>query len=97
MIQIRNLRKRFRRLEAVRDLTLDIPEGAAFGLIGANGAGKSTTLKILLNLLTPDGGSVSVMGVDSRRLSPLELQKIGYVIERKISIPKIRLSDWQLR
>lgn len=83
MIHIRNLRKRFRRLEAVHDLTLDIPEGSAFGLIGANGAGKSTTLKILLNLLTADSGSAEVMGVDSRRLSPSEFQKIGYVSENQ--------------
>jgi ABC-2 type transport system ATP-binding protein len=83
MIQIRNLRKRFRRLEAVHDLSLDVPEGAAFGLIGANGAGKSTTLKILLNLLTADAGSATVMGVDSRRLSPAEFRQIGYVSENQ--------------
>jgi ABC-2 type transport system ATP-binding protein len=83
MIQIRNLRKRFRRLEAVDDLTLDIPEGSAFGLIGANGAGKSTTLKIVLNLLRADAGTASVMGVDSRRLSPVEFQTIGYVSENQ--------------
>ena len=83
MIQIRNLHKRFRRLEAVHDLTLDIPEGSAFGLIGANGAGKSTTLKILLNLLTADSGTATVMGVDSRRLSPVEFEKIGYVSENQ--------------
>ncbi len=53
------------RLVAVRDLTLDIPEGEVFGLLGANGSGKSTTLKMLLGLATPTSGTARVFGHES--------------------------------
>lgn len=51
---------------AVRDLTLDVGEGEVFGFIGANGAGKSTTIKILTGVLAPTLGSASLFGVDVR-------------------------------
>jgi ABC-2 type transport system ATP-binding protein len=50
------------RLVAVRDLTLEIPEGEVFGLLGPNGSGKSTTLKLLLGLATPTSGTAHVFG-----------------------------------
>jgi ABC-2 type transport system ATP-binding protein len=83
MIQTRNLTKRYRRLEAVNNLSFDVPEGSAFGLIGANGAGKSTTLKILMNMMAADSGTAIVAGVDSRRLKPAQLRTIGYVSENQ--------------
>ena len=53
------------RLVAVRDLTLEIPEGEVFGLLGPNGSGKSTTLKMLLGLATPTSGTAHVFGHES--------------------------------
>ncbi len=53
------------RLVAVRDLSLDIPEGEVFGLLGPNGSGKSTTLKMLLGLVTPTSGTARVFGHES--------------------------------
>jgi ABC-2 type transport system ATP-binding protein len=79
MIRAENLHKKFRRHEALRGLNLSVPKGSAYALIGANGAGKTTTLRILLNILTAEQGSATVMGVDSRRISPKELARIGYV------------------
>ena len=54
------------RLVAVRDVSLDVEEGEVFGLLGPNGCGKSTTLKVLLGLVTATSGSATVFGYDSR-------------------------------
>jgi ABC-2 type transport system ATP-binding protein len=83
IIQTRNLCCAFGRHEALRGLNLCVPEGSAFALIGANGAGKTTTIKVLMNLLQPSSGTASILGVDSRRLSPAVLAHIGYVSENQ--------------
>jgi ABC-2 type transport system ATP-binding protein len=81
IIETRSLTKKFWRHEAVQDLNLAVPEGAICALVGANGAGKSTLMRMLVNILEPDGGSAQVLGVDSRRLAPADLLRIGYVSE----------------
>jgi ABC-2 type transport system ATP-binding protein len=83
IIETHNLTRRFGRMEAVHDLSLEIPEGSVFALLGPNGAGKTTTLKLLMNLLTPTSGSARVLGVDARRLGERELAQIGYVSENQ--------------
>jgi ABC-2 type transport system ATP-binding protein len=83
MIQIDNLWKRFGRHEALQGLSFAVPQGSAYALIGANGAGKTTTIKVVMNILEPWRGSATVLGVDSRRLSPRELARIGYVSENQ--------------
>jgi ABC-2 type transport system ATP-binding protein len=71
-IKIRNLNKVFpvpfrrERVQAVRDLNLEVAPGQVYGLLGPNGSGKSTTLKILLGLVTPTSGSAEIFGMDSR-------------------------------
>lgn len=81
MIQTSELRKSFGSARALRGVNLTVETGSATALIGSNGAGKSTTIRILMNLLQPDSGSASVLGVDSRRLSTQELASIGYAAE----------------
>jgi ABC-2 type transport system ATP-binding protein len=81
MIEVSNLTKKFGRHDALRGLSFRVPEGSAFALIGANGAGKTTTIKVLMNIITASSGNATVLGVDSRRLSPRELAQIGYVAE----------------
>src|SRR5438270_12313520 len=83
MIRVNKLWKKFGRHEAVRDLSFSVPEGSAFALIGANGAGKTTTIKVLMNILEPTHGSATMLGVDSRKISPRELSQIGYVSENQ--------------
>ena len=83
IIEIRNLRKHYRRTPAVDGLNLDVPEGAVTAFLGPNGAGKTTTIKCLLNMLTPDAGTVKVLGTDSRRMGPEAFQQIGYVSENQ--------------
>jgi ABC-2 type transport system ATP-binding protein len=81
IVETHHVAKRFGRFEAIEDLSLAVPEGAVFALIGANGAGKSTTIRMLMNILRPDRGEISVLGTPSRRLGPAQLQQIGYVSE----------------
>lgn len=79
MIHADHLWKKFGRHEVIRDLSFVVPEGSAFALIGANGAGKTTTIKLLMNIFEPSRGIATVLGVNSRKLSPRELCRIGYV------------------
>src|SRR6266567_261916 len=83
MIEIHNLTKKFKNHGALKNLSLSVPEGSAFLVVGANGAGKTTMIKILMNLLQATSGSAEIIGVDSKRLSPKELAQIGYVSENQ--------------
>src|ERR1700683_3596856 len=87
MIGADNIWKKFGRHEALRGLSFSVPEGSAYALIGANGAGKTTAIRILMNILEAERGNAAVLGVDSRRISPRELAQIGYVSENQ-DIPK---------
>jgi ABC-2 type transport system ATP-binding protein len=87
-IETEHLSRRYGRTEAVRDLTMSVPTGSVFALVGPNGAGKTTTIKVLMNLLEPSGGKASVLGVDSCRINPALLARIGYVSENQ------DLPDW---
>lgn len=64
IIEISNLTKRFKKLTAVNDLSLDIMEGECFGLLGPNGAGKTTVVKMLTTISPITSGSIKVMGMD---------------------------------
>ena len=66
MIEATNLSKRFGDIEAVRNISFVAPDGAITGILGANGAGKSTTLRMLYGVLTPDSGKASIDGIDIR-------------------------------
>jgi len=90
------LSKTFRHNEAVHGLDLEVPAGAIYGLIGPNGAGKTTTIKVAMNILRPTAGFAQVLGVDSRRLSPREFARIGYVSENQ-EMPEEMTVDYFLR
>jgi ABC-2 type transport system ATP-binding protein len=82
-VQTSELCKAYGRHDALRGLSLSVPEGAALALIGANGAGKTTAIKVLMNILAPSAGTATILGVDSRRLSCREFAQIGYVSENQ--------------
>jgi ABC-2 type transport system ATP-binding protein len=63
-IRTENLTKHFRDQVAVDELSIEVPEGSVFGLLGENGAGKTTALQILLGLVAPDKGKAEVLGLD---------------------------------
>lgn len=96
LIRASQLAKRFGRLEVLKGLDLDVPEGSIFGLIGPNGVGKTTTLKILMNILKPTAGRIEVLGVDSVQLGPSTLTEIGYVSENQ-EIPDWMTVEYLLR
>ena len=81
LISIQNIIKSFRNLKAVDNLSLEIKEGEIYGLLGSNGAGKSTTLNILLGFLTPDSGTALINGVDTTDNSDEARKQIGYIPE----------------
>jgi ABC-2 type transport system ATP-binding protein len=83
IIETNQLTRRYWRTEALRGLTLAVPAGSVFALLGANGAGKTTAIKVLMNLLPPTAGEARVFGVDSRRLGEKERAQIGYVSENQ--------------
>lgn len=95
-IRTQKLSKAFRRHDAVRSLDLEVPAGSVYGLIGSNGAGKTTTIKLLMNILRPSSGSAEVLGVDSRRLGPSHLARIGYVSENQ-ELPEEMTVEYLLR
>jgi ABC-2 type transport system ATP-binding protein len=81
IVEAHHVAKRFGHFEAIEDLSLSVPEGAVFALIGSNGTGKTTTIRMLMNILRPDRGDITVLGTPSRRLAPRDFQRIGYVSE----------------
>jgi ABC-2 type transport system ATP-binding protein len=81
IVETHHVAKRFGRFEAIEDLSLRVPEGAVFALIGSNGTGKTTTIRMLMNILRPDRGEITVLGTPSHRLRPDDFQRIGYVSE----------------
>ncbi len=83
VIETHDLTLRYGQTEALSSLTLSVPKGSVFALLGANGAGKTTAIKVLMNLLHPSGGSASILGVDSRKLAPPQFEQIGYVSENQ--------------
>ena len=62
------------------DVTMEVKRGCITGLVGRNGAGKSTTFKSVLNLVCPESGSVQVFGTDSSKLTGKDRQKLGVVL-----------------
>jgi ABC-2 type transport system ATP-binding protein len=59
MIEVKDLWKKFRRHDALRGFSFSVPQGSAYALFGANGTGKTTTIKVLMNIIEPTRGSAS--------------------------------------
>src|SRR2546430_2695875 len=78
-IEIRELTRRYGKLEAVHGLSFTVRAGCCYGFFGRNGAGKTTTIKCLLNLLRPGAGSVRVFGTDPARDEVAVRSRLAYV------------------
>lgn len=82
VITARDLSRRFGDFYAVREVSFDVRRGEVFGLLGANGAGKSTTFRMLCGLLPASSGDIRVAGVDLRRAPADARARIGYMSQR---------------
>lgn len=81
MIQVSEVTKSFKGNPAVRNLTLHVAEGEILGLLGANGAGKSTTINMLLGFITPDAGKVTINNMETDHQAAAVRKLIGYIPE----------------
>ena len=87
-IEIRGLSKRYKGF-SLDNLNLDLPYGCVLGLVGENGAGKSTTIRLIMDALERDGGTVSVLGADNKSREFLDLKEdIGVVLDETF-VPEI--------
>lgn len=82
IIEASRLSKSFKHVQAVQDLSFSIQHGDIYGFLGQNGAGKSTTMRMLLGLIHPDAGSVKIKGEAFTSNRPHLLKHIGAIIER---------------
>lgn len=88
-----DLVRRFGRFTAVDHISLAIAAGEVFGLLGANGSGKSTTIGMLTGILTPTAGRIDVDGVDVVREPLAARARIGYVAQKVSLYPNLRVSE----
>ena len=93
MIELRNVSKLFGDREAVRALTMTVPAGEIFGLLGHNGAGKSTAIGMMLGQVWPSEGEVRVCGFDVTHQRQRALEKVGAIFETPVFYDY--LSGWR--
>ena len=79
MIQLKNIDKKFKDKLALDNLSLEVKSGEIYGLLGANGAGKSTTLNLLLGFLTADRGEINMLDINDSSI--IQQDRIGYIPE----------------
>ena len=89
-VELRHLTKSFASTTAVDDLHLDVPEGCVYGFIGPNGSGKTTTLRMIMNILLPDRGSIHVFGEPLRHS---HTDRIGYLPEERGLYRSMKVRD----
>jgi len=88
-IAIRQLRKRYGAVEAVRDVSFHVEQGEIFGVLGPNGAGKTTTIECILGLREPDKGTIEVQGVDARAHPDEVKHRVGAALQSSALQDKI--------
>ena len=82
IVQVNHLTKLFNQFTAVNDLSFSVEKGDVYGFLGQNGAGKSTTIRMMLTLITPTHGEIEIFGYDLYKHRKDILQQIGAVIEK---------------
>ncbi len=82
IIDVKGLSKQFKNIKAVDDLSFNVNKGDIYGFLGQNGAGKSTTIRMLLTLISPSSGAIEIFGLPLEQNRNAILKKIGAVIEK---------------
>lgn len=93
IIDVHNLTKSYGPVQAIRGVSFSVQEGEVFGLLGPNGAGKTSTVEILEGLRPPDGGTVSVCGLDPQASGDAYKQVIGAVLQATALPEKLRVAE----
>jgi ABC-2 type transport system ATP-binding protein len=93
IIEVHNLTKHYGPVQALRGVSFEVQEGEVFGLLGPNGAGKTSTVEILEGLRPPDGGIVSVCGLDPQTPGDAFKQEIGAVLQATALPDKLRVGE----
>src|SRR5207302_7133824 len=81
-IEVEGLSKSFDGREVVHDLSMQVRRGTIYGFLGPNGSGKTTTIRMLCGLLTPDSGEGTCLGYDIRRDAERIKRQVGYMTQR---------------
>ena len=92
-IETRDLRYSIGRAFHVSRLDMNVPKGAVYGFLGPNGSGKTTTIRLLLGLLKPDGGKITILGQPMPESYASVLAKTGYVPERPHLYPTLTVDE----
>ena len=82
IVTVKNLTKNFKDIKAVNNLSFSVEQGQVYGFLGQNGAGKSTTIRMLLTLIKPTSGSIEIFGLNLEKHRKEVLKQIGAIIER---------------
>ncbi|MCM3112411.1 ABC transporter ATP-binding protein [Lederbergia lenta] len=92
VVELKNVTKQFKDF-SVENINLQVKQGFVTGFIGANGAGKSTTIKIIMNLLKPDAGEVKLFGLDYETHEKEIKERIGFVYDGNVFFEGLNLKD----
>ena len=92
-VSVRNLTKSFSSRRVVDDLSFDVQRGQVFALLGHNGAGKSTTIDLILGLKTPDGGSAKILGMDAAKNRKQVFERVGVQLQHTQYQPGITVEE----
>jgi len=93
IVQVRDLKKSYGDVEALRGVSFEIAEGEVFGLLGPNGAGKTTTIEILEGMRLADGGTATVSGLDPQKGGPQFKRTVGAVLQSTSLPDKLRVEE----
>src|SRR3954453_23462397 len=92
VVELQNVNKAFKGFE-LKDLSISVKKGFVTGFIGGNGVGKSTTIKLIMNILQTDSGEVSLFGMNYRKNEKEIKQRIGFVFDHNVFYEQITLAD----
>lgn len=93
VIELTNLTKFYGRQRGIQDVSFEVNEGEIFGFIGPNGAGKSTTIRTLLALFKPTGGSAAIFGMDCMKHADAIAREVGYVPSESAYYDKMKVRE----
>ncbi len=90
IIELKQVTKSFGKVTAVKDLDLKVPSGTIYGFIGPNGSGKTTTIRMIMNIFFPDDGTIFIRG---RQQENARLDRVGYLPEDRGLYKKMKVYD----